>query len=418
MKNIFAIILVFLLVFSFRIPLILNGAILAFIFSIFKILTNRKSQQILSFCFRSKYVVRILIGCVGLSLISFFPSVFHETYDFSVLNRFVGLISTLFFVIFVYSAIFPYLTTKLSLQKIIFIVFGLQSVIQIIAFKSPSFLSIIQLFQDARSIEIGRGEYYKGVRGLALSTELFFGLSCAYGLVYIQYIQYMFEKRRLLISDIGMFLLLIFGTFFVGRSGLLGLVFGFSYILLSNKQSLREVVYRYFKFFIGVVLLLSLSFLVLNESYIRSINDVILPEAFEFIYNYMDNGKLSTSSTDGLLEMLQVPIDNQTFLIGQGKYEENGKYYMETDSGYLRQILYGGIGYVFCFMIYQLFFFVKNQRQNKASSLINYIIYIYLMILHIKGETLGTHKMVLVILMLLGINELAFRKITFNDKKI
>ena len=80
------------------------------------------------------------------------------------------------------------------------------------------------------------------------------------------------------------------------------------------------------------------------------------------------------------------PVEEKTFLIGDGKYtNEDGSYYMYTDAGYMRNILYFGIlGFIFLFL-YQISFFIWDYK----NLFINFIILIYILIMHVKGDVLA-----------------------------
>src|SRR5690606_31294028 len=72
--------------------------------------------------------------------------------------------------------------------------------------------------------------------------------------------------------------------------------------------------------------------------------DSVLPYALEMIYNFLQSGKLSTVSTDKLSKMyFSVPYD--TLLFGDGHWNDPDGvgYYMQTDAGYMRHVLYFGL---------------------------------------------------------------------------
>lgn len=63
---------------------------------------------------------------------------------------------------------------------------------------------------------------------------------------------------------------------------------------------------------------------------------------FEGFFNYLDTGQFVTKSTNQLSTMYVHP-SMQTFLYGDGYYTVLGSYYMQTDVGYLRPLLFWGI---------------------------------------------------------------------------
>lgn len=76
-------------------------------------------------------------------------------------------------------------------------------------------------------------------------------------------------------------------------------------------------------------------------------DNIYIYHALEPIINYINDKGLQSSSSDNLINnMLIFPSDKQ-ILVGDGIYTNDDKsYYMHTDSGYLRQIFYGGILYL------------------------------------------------------------------------
>lgn len=76
---------------------------------------------------------------------------------------------------------------------------------------------------------------------------------------------------------------------------------------------------------------------------------------FELFLNLIESGSFSTQSTDSLSSLFFIP-SMSTIFWGDGKYLLNGAYYMETDVGFLRVLLYGGV--VGSFLFYAPFFYL------------------------------------------------------------
>ena len=81
-----------------------------------------------------------------------------------------------------------------------------------------------------------------------------------------------------------------------------------------------------------------------------------LSHALEPVINLLHGAGFASSSTDTLMKNhLFMPTLKQ-FIYGDGMYMtgqlEVGRYYGHTDSGFLRQILYGGVSYALvCFAV-------------------------------------------------------------------
>ena len=109
--------------------------------------------------------------------------------------------------------------------------------------------------------------------------------------------------------------------------------------------------------------------------------------SFEILINFMEQGKVETTSTNLLYDMyFRMSIDSVIF--GDGKYiNQDGSYYMGTDSGYMRSILYWGlIGFIpsFISQVLLIFYIFKGYRER-------FIFLMFILILNIKGEVLSHH---------------------------
>lgn len=85
-------------------------------------------------------------------------------------------------------------------------------------------------------------------------------------------------------------------------------------------------------------------------------------------------------------------------------YTAEGKYYGATDSGFLRQVLYGGLGYlVVCFLF--TFYFVKRVADNWFDGSWRFMLstVFILSVLHVKADTYAFPGIMLVLLMFLSL---------------
>ena len=78
----------------------------------------------------------------------------------------------------------------------------------------------------------------------------------------------------------------------------------------------------------------------------------------------------------------------------------DGSYYKQTDVGYLRNILFGGIFFFLLLLIYQMYMllipFRKKGKISKNDKLFFIIIVSFLLITHAKGEVIGFSKTLII----------------------
>jgi cbb3-type cytochrome oxidase subunit 3 len=411
-KKTFAVVLLFMLIFGFRLPVIYNSAILVFFISIIIIASSQQSFSILQKIIKMEYVARILLAFIIIYIVSLNISIYHSTYDTTMANKFIGSFSTIVITLFFYSAVYSNLKDKNDMTKFIILAFVVQSFIQLFSLLSPEFLSVIRLFQDAHSANLmAEDSFYHGIRGLALSTELFFGLSGAYGLVLMFFMKYMLDTKTYNIRNIYLYFLILTSAFFVGRTVAVGFSFAILYFILYKGDIFK------FKIIIKTILFLLLAlfimFNLLSVNLQLLITDAILPAVFDF----SSKGQGQSSLRVLFESMSIITINENTILIGDGYYTKNGHYYMVVDSGYYRQILFGGIIYLLLNFIYFITYFMYGKGLQFLSKYEKYnfylfsnIIFLYISFLHIKGETVGSGKMMMIMLFLYGINNILFLK--------
>src|SRR5699024_8016946 len=133
--------------------------------------------------------------------------------------------------------------------------------------------------------------------------------------------------------------LALMGNTFYGRAGLLVsllmVAIGIVYLVIVYKQ------YNFFYSTIGIIMFLFIFFTLissLNQSFESWYN-----WAMEPIISLFKSGEIETASTNQLWDMWFIP-ELKTILVGDGYYGSplHSGYYMETDVGYLRPILFFG----------------------------------------------------------------------------
>lgn len=361
--------------------------------------------------FQKKYILKLFVLLFFVILYSFFiPSVLR-TYDYSIISSFISQFITLSIGVLIFALYKMKESINLLPIHLIYIFF-IQGCIQLISYLVPQINEFLNIFRTDGVISIGQNEYYDGARGLAISGQGFFGLGIGYAIIFVIIFKY-WKKLTPSFPIFRYFILgiLVFGGLSAARVSLVGIIIGVIYTIIENLFINKNKIFKFEKnlklsmiLSICVVMVLLLIFLLFLEyTSIKSTIALSLSGftkyAFEFVEEFTQSGQLSTTSTDILFNRMYFQLDDwQTFLFGDGRYIEiNGGYYMRTDAGYMRNILFFGFTGILLLFIYQLNFF---DWSNVKYKFLNISILICILILHIKGEILGFSTMVLCILIL------------------
>lgn len=103
-------------------------------------------------------------------------------------------------------------------------------------------------------------------------------------------------------------------------------------------------------------------------------NHNILYQLMEPGINYLTEGEFYTKSTNANLEMLKFPNDLIGWIVGYGKYFEHGLFYLDTDLGFSRITLFGGIIFLSLVLIANIYpvlsgvLATKNMTRHKRSQ--------------------------------------------------
>lgn len=389
--------LTFMYIFNFipfmNMPIIKSNMIVAIILFI-KVLTNRNYRKSLCYVLKQNYIKNILLVLLYIICYSIFITSVMGEYDFTIIKTFINQFISLIIGCMIYSLYKFYNKEEYIIDYLIYCFF-LQSVIQIGCFFSLEFNDLISIFRPESVTEIGK-ERYAGIRGLAMSTYGFFSLACAYAIIYILFFKNWneFLNGKTLIKLL-ILVVLIFGGLSSARSSIIGLLIGIL-LLIIDKFTKLEIKFKIkyslkYILFIQLIILIVFVLLIFNKDANIS-SDIIYKInrfkefVFEMFYNLSSSNELKVSSLNTLFNDMYFYIDEETFIFGDGRYIDTmGGYYMNTDAGYMRNILFFGIiGFIFL-LIYQLMF-LKLGKKNKLLAL---CLISCILILHIKGDILG-----------------------------
>lgn len=386
-------IFLFMYIFSFLIfesPFLLTSGRLLYIIVIPFFLVNKRWIKYSINIIMKKKVFIIFCFLVVIIIFSVCVPIFHSTYDYSIIRLFISQYVSIAFGIIIYS-LFKIRNKVEKLPLYLIYIFIIQSLIQLVSFFSPN---IRELFNVFRYEKINRFAN-NNIRGLAISGSQFFGLGVGFGLVFIFYTYFWDDLfKRVKVLKYLSLIVLFFGALSAARSSLAGILIASFYLILKkvNKSNYKlkskiKVNFTNLSLIILLIFILIFAIYTVNLNFIFDRIYAMSNFAFEFIYNYLEEGELRTDSTDVLFNRMYFKIPLKTFFIGDGLYtNSDGSYYMNTDAGYMRNILYFGIIGFLLLLIYQIQFFV--WKKNKLI-LFNILIIIYILTMHIKGEVLA-----------------------------
>ncbi len=334
----------------------------------------------------------VFILCMSLA----FSCVIHSTYDLSYTKIIVGNIVQLFCGILI--AYYMYDRLKIDfrgIMKLIILAYVLQSIIQLIASFNPQVASFVLHFNASNDLYEGSA----ATRGLALSASTGWNLALSYGIVGILYCCFFLIKKYDYKSII-VLVLLIVGCFFAGRTGLVGVLIGLCYLILSGHPlRLFKIIWRITIIFILVVIFVCTFF----PSYVEYSVLYLLPFALEPIINLFEGSGLSSRSTDVLLfDMWNRPMNISEFFIGTGNFTApNGAYYLHTDVGILRNLFFWGItGYIM--LIFYHIYIAYPLLKERNTRLMTFTILGWLALCECKAISIGINKFSFSILFLLS----------------
>ena len=338
---------------------------------------------------------KILFIVTFISLLFFWSlitSIVNETFDLVFISYFISAILILgasYFVIDMMRLTHKNINFEIIAKYFTVTVF-LQCSLAWIMFFSPetktSLLSLLattkyqeELFDETGSFRlVGFGSYFF-VAGMINGSAL---------LLIAEIVK---KKTKLFSFLIWMFVFLfIFATgVMMSRTTLVG--FGLAcLLLLYNYSKKRHGIIKILFSFIFVISILFVIYFNLPSS-IKATIDLALNFGFELFVNMVNTGKVKTASTDHLFTMYHMPDNIMTYIIGDGYFSDPSnpeKYYMGTDVGFLRLILYFGLPGMIVYFLYQIYIIYYALKSNRVEHKMFFILLIlFIFILNLKGFT-------------------------------
>lgn len=195
--------------------------------------------------------------------------------------------------------------------------------------------------------------------------------------------------RRLSLFYLTSLPILTLGTLLYGRIGSVVSILAIAVLViffLTRPENINKALLVVFG--ISFIILLLGIFSIFNES-VR----IWFLWAFELVISFIEEGEFSSTSTNILFERMYFVPDIKAFLIGDGLYTDplTGAYYMGTDVGFLRAIMFYGIIPTLLMYTAVLIPVIGLYNRLKGSIRRKYVIYLLillamlLIIFEIKG---------------------------------
>ena len=324
---------------------------------------------------------------IGLILFSVIPLLVNGTRDFSVLVMYVKELILFVFGIGLYNLFYALPNGQQCAVRDLQIGVAVQFVLGVLALFGVSFVVDFLLSTNA----VLPARFYgseQEYRLYNLTSAAFFQLSLFYLMLFHFLLAY--DAKHNSVPSILVLLILC-----------IGLISGRTFLLLSVVSIAVYFKRRYLPSLIAFVSL------VLGLAYFLPFNPYVA-HALEPVINLLHGAGFVSSSTDTLMKNhLFMPTLKQ-FLIGDGMYMtgelEAGRYYGHTDSGFLRQILYGGLSYALvCFLV--TFYFVRKVALNWFDGSWRFILsaFVILAVSNVKADTFAFPGIMFIVLMFLSL---------------
>lgn len=385
-------VILFFMIYSIKFPFG-NSTYWSLIILLIASFKNIKYFNFIIPAFFNKKILHLFLCIIFLTIISLVVPVTHGTYDFSLVKSWVNII-IYFITCFLWVVLYlPSGKDINDLLRSLVLVNVLQAIIMLFAFIIPEMRDAILNMQPEAMIEIIDQNLF-GLRGLALSGTLFFGLSFLFSCATIinSYLFLYDDKNRNIYYIFFIFLSL--GSILAGRTAVIGLVYAGFFLLYSSIREMKwgPIIYILKLTIVFLLIIQCFIFFGIGAEYQETFTDKIVPYAFEFAYKYFDDGVVETSSTNTLFTMYY-PISWETFVFGDARWANGDGYYGDTDAGYMRNILFMGIGGMLL-LLYYLWLIVSNIRKQSRFFMgnigrLSIALMIWTLICHIKGEVLG-----------------------------
>ncbi|HDL1517161.1 TPA: hypothetical protein PW062_001594, partial [Mannheimia haemolytica] len=334
-----------------------------------------------------------IIALIGFSII---PLLINSTKEIGVLAMYVKMLILFVFGIAIYNVFYHNQQGKTLFVRDLKIGIAIQWICGVTALLGLPFMVDFLLSSNAMMPRFFGSE--QEYRLYNITSSAFFQLSIFY--LMLLHFLLAYNKKTDVVNEWFLFLLLC-----------VGLISGRTFLLMSV---ISIALYFKWKYILPLIaftaLILFLAIVFPENRYVE--------HALEPVINLLSGTGKVSSSTDNLVKNhLFLPTLNQ-FISGDGLYyTETGGYYGGSDSGYIRQVLYGGVSYMLaCFAF--TYYFVRKVAVNwfEGSWIFTLSTIGILAILNIKADTFAFPGLMMLFLMFLSLFGTSGRNVTFFCK--
>lgn len=331
--------------------------------------------------------------------VSFIPVLIYGTKDFSVVIMYTKTLILFGFGVIGYNLFYRQQNAQKKLINELKIGIVIQWVVGVVALLGVPFMVDLALSSNTNLPRFFGSE--QEYRLYNITSSAFFQLSIFF--VFLFHFLLAYNEKNNTVSGIFIFFMLC-----------IGLISGRTFLLLSVVSIILYFKWRYIPALLSfaMMILLLAMYLPDNRYVAHALEPVInILTMIEPTLIHSEKEVMSatqfTSSTDTLIKNhLFIPKLKQ-ILFGDGYYfDPAGHYYGRTDSGFIRQLLYGGIGYLFvCFAFTAFFIFKigKNWFDGSWKFIISTLV--ILSVCHIKADTYAFPGIMFVLIIFLSLFE-------------
>ncbi|MEG9482366.1 hypothetical protein V6W59_08800 [Mannheimia sp. HC-2023] len=337
-----------------------------------------------------------IFALIGFSVI---PLIINGTKEIGVLAMYVKMLILFIFGIAVYNIFYRTENGKSLFVRDLKIGIAIQWICGVAALLGVPFMVDFLLSSNAMMPRFFGSE--QEYRLYNITSSAFFQLSIFY--LMLLHFLLAYNKKTDSINEWFLFLILC-----------VGLISGRTFLLISIISIALYFKWKYLLPLIAfTILILFLAIVFPENRYVE--------HALEPVINLLSGTGKVSSSTDNLVKNhLFIPTLSQ-FISGDGLYyTETGGYYGGSDSGYIRQVLYGGLSYMLVCFAFTAYFVRKVAINWFGGSWIFTLSTIgMLAILNIKADTFAYPGIMFVLLMFLSLFDTSGRNLILfcNNKE-
>ena len=329
----------------------------------------------------------LMVSCI-LAVIS---PLIHKTYDFTYLPFLIGLILCIFrgiLLVYVFNKIFDEeVNTKLYMKYFIYscLIYVGFTVIFIIL---PSFK---EFWFNYVIVPIQGPDYFAYKFRYSLDGFAAFSAAGVFSIALLinSYLLISENDKKEVMKNLASYIVILCGCFIYGRVTIFAIIISIIFIIISceDKNKLKKL----FLYLVGICSVMIIVLLQLGKYN----NDIMVWTnwAFEFIGNLFKGKLANTYSLTHMLEDMYFIPSLKTILLGDGRYlgVDGIGYYMQTDVGFLRPVLFFGVAglitnYSAVIVILNKLRNMFNKEKNKTGAVLIICIFLIWMILELKGE--------------------------------